>query len=369
MKESFIALFYGGSLLEHSREREYKFDNIRCFMIFLVIFGHLLEGIPSAVGQDIYRVIYSFHIPVLIFISGYFSEFNRYKIASSLMYPYVVFQALYTIFNSVLNHVQMDLQFTIPLWILWYLLVLIFYNLLIPFIDSRNFAARIFVLAGSVGISLLSGYYTDIGYYMTMSRFFTFAPYFIAGYYLGHPVGRQVTPVTKYFSKGGMKLFLLFLVSIFACYVKLNTGFSKYVLYGAYSYLDGVYSSGIKLMLMVISSVWIIFFLVVTPNVKIPVLSAAGGNTLAVFLLHGFVVRILQKYKVFLFGSPVNLLLAAGISLGILLLFGNSYFAVLFKKIFTGWWLEEIGKKLPPTFMVKKSTEKSNESENLNVYK
>lgn len=50
------------------------FDNIKIVLIILVLFGHALEEISLENGYGIIRAcIYSFHMPVFIFISGYFS--------------------------------------------------------------------------------------------------------------------------------------------------------------------------------------------------------------------------------------------------------------------------------------------------------
>ncbi len=79
-------------------QRLYKFDNIRFLLMFLVILGHLLEVIHSEVGSQLYRVIYSFHMPLFIFVSGYFAKYDRRKILINFIYPYLLFQSLYCFF-------------------------------------------------------------------------------------------------------------------------------------------------------------------------------------------------------------------------------------------------------------------------------
>ena len=50
------------------------FDNMKMVLIILVVFGHALEEISLEHEYGIIRAcIYSFHMPVFIFISGYFS--------------------------------------------------------------------------------------------------------------------------------------------------------------------------------------------------------------------------------------------------------------------------------------------------------
>ena len=53
--------------------RDLKLDAIKFIMIFLVVLGHLGY---NDYGLGINRVIYSFHMPVFIFLSGYFTSQN-----------------------------------------------------------------------------------------------------------------------------------------------------------------------------------------------------------------------------------------------------------------------------------------------------
>lgn len=48
-------------------EREYQYDNIKFILIIFVIFGHLLEYIKGDISENIYRIIYTFHMPVFYF--------------------------------------------------------------------------------------------------------------------------------------------------------------------------------------------------------------------------------------------------------------------------------------------------------------
>lgn len=50
--------------------RKYNIDNIRAILIFLVVFGHLLETVDFPLKSLIYSGIYVFHMPAFAFISG-----------------------------------------------------------------------------------------------------------------------------------------------------------------------------------------------------------------------------------------------------------------------------------------------------------
>ncbi|MBP3851842.1 MAG: acyltransferase family protein, partial [Erysipelotrichaceae bacterium] len=55
-------------------KRDYYFDNLKAVLIFLVILGHFLLPIETGPLCILKRWIYSFHMPLFIFVSGYFSK-------------------------------------------------------------------------------------------------------------------------------------------------------------------------------------------------------------------------------------------------------------------------------------------------------
>lgn len=57
-----------------SPSRDYGMDNLRALLILFAVFGHLLETLDgNGLTVDIYRIIYSFHMPAFVFIMGYFA--------------------------------------------------------------------------------------------------------------------------------------------------------------------------------------------------------------------------------------------------------------------------------------------------------
>ena len=168
-------------------ERNYRMDNLKCLLIFAVVFGHMLE---LFMGKNdsfkvIYLVIYSFHMPLFAFISGVFARFSPEKIRNHLIYPYVVFQILYLLFaNSVLEK-EAEVQFTTPYWLLWYLFASIAWNLLLPLVQGSGFTwkKKAAVLSAAFLAGILIGFDNKAGYYLSFSRIVEFFPYFLLGVY------------------------------------------------------------------------------------------------------------------------------------------------------------------------------------------
>ena len=334
-----------------STKRLYKFDNIRFFLMFLVILGHFLE-IAKGYGNTclLYRIIYLFHMPAFIFVSGYFAKYNPKKILFQLICPYVIFQFLYQLFDFYVLNTDTDkklmFQFTTPYWILWYLLVMILYYFMIPFIDTGKKSIKYLILVCSVLLSLLNGYDISIGYYLSLSRFFTFLPFFLAGYYAGH----DDTIRNKLEDYAGRHWFrILQIISVcFACfYIWKNKKINAFALYGSCSYSAAKYNFMSKLLLLLFAFVGIsfLFFVLFRSNRKLPVISCVGSHTMPIFLLHGFFVKLIGKYGFLTQNSGKNLLWVILLTFVVMVVLGNSVSAGVFHKFFGGMRMTKDGGK------------------------
>jgi len=60
-------------------QRDPRLDSIKASLMFLVVFGHLLEGIKSTAPllSQIYDFLYLFHMPAFVFLSGYVIKDNQ----------------------------------------------------------------------------------------------------------------------------------------------------------------------------------------------------------------------------------------------------------------------------------------------------
>lgn len=308
------------------QDRRYGADNLKFVLMALVLAGHLLEK-TAMHGGDLYRIIYSFHMPAFIFVTGCFARFSKRRILS-YAFMYAIFQVLYLAFSSfVLNPPEgaFRLQFSTPYWTLWYLLALIFYTLIAPLLDTENTARRILIFAFSLCAALLSGFDEDIGYAFSASRCLTFLPFFVAGFYakeLEMPSGRA--------HNIGLAIFAVLAVCASVLVARFPGIFSVHLLYGSVGYGSASVSVWARAALMVISFIWIAFLLLAfskpLARKHIPIVSTLGANTLCVFLLHGFIVKALPD------SGGFAAVFAAAIA--IYLLLGNSLVANVFRRLF-----------------------------------
>ena len=162
---------------EAIKKRDYGFDNLKLFLIVLVVLGHLLEEISLEGNLGIIRsVIYSFHMPLFIFISGYFSKNGQNRCSRALsdyLIPFFVFNSLYTVLFTKYT----ILNIFLPKYAFWYLLSLFFWNVGIEAVSKFKPILIISVLLG-----LYCGLFDDIDRLFSLSRTICFFPFFILGY-------------------------------------------------------------------------------------------------------------------------------------------------------------------------------------------
>ena len=135
----------------------------------------------------IYKVIYSFHMPAFILVSGFFAKgfYQKgyiLKITKKLIVPYLIFQLIYSIYYYYLNG-QSEIEWDLlnPHWSLWFLISLFCWNLMLLLVSKYNAFTSITI---SLVIGLLVGYVDSVTNYLSLSRTFVFFPFFLLGYYL-----------------------------------------------------------------------------------------------------------------------------------------------------------------------------------------
>ena len=321
------------------KERDYRMDNIRFILIFLTVFGHMITLMPDV--SLLYRTIYSFHMPAFLFVTGYFARFDRKRILTKFVYPYFVFQLLYLGFNSwVLDPgSELRIQFVYPFWHLWFLQVITCFYLLIPLFDTDKTWKQLIFFGISVGMALIVPYDVNMDAYLSLMRDFTFLPYFLAGYYLGHNKGMQRFWNRNVFHGAFIKCIVCVLAAYFVLVIAKDQAITGDILFGSASYPRGNYGPEIKWKTLIIAMGWICILLVMIPGRRIPLLSNLGKNTFSVYLLHACLVLPLRTMEIYPFSTGVNLLIAAGLSIGIIVLLGNSFVSRWFSILVDGGWI------------------------------
>ena len=323
--------------------RDPGLDTAKTVLIWLVVFGHLME--PYIKGDEVLRAayifIYAFHVPALVFVSGMCSraELSWHamgKLLAHIAQPLVICQVLFWSVEVLVlgNTLDWYAALTQPFWLLWYLASLVCWRLLmIPLSHFR------FALSASILIALLAGWFDSIGYTGSFSRTLVLLPFFIAGYQTGS-LGRL--PL-RHLPKAGMIAFVVLVMSAFMAVLLAHNGFKPHHLYFAKSYHAVKLDDGIGMVVRGILLGWAFSmawaFLVLLPKNENR-LSLAGRHSLLPYLSHGFVVHLATGLGVFDFLrshlSPIEILVfSLFASVAMVWLFASKPMLWLQSKIYT----------------------------------
>jgi fucose 4-O-acetylase-like acetyltransferase len=285
-------------------KRDYLWDNMKAVLIFLVVWGHCLGlcscHLPAAAFAD--RFIYCFHMPAFIFVSGFWAKrfVSDGKVkgekAAVLLAYYLVFQIIFQVMVMIITPKS---RFTLlnPSRGLWYLLAIFMYYLTVPLVKKLP---PWLVVALSVVFSLMVGGDAKyLGNYLGVRRMITFAPFFYVGFYLS---AEQIGKLRS--MKYGLRLLIsvsLTAATVVALMVKknaltLNLFFAK----SNYAKLHHTLFQGvvIRAAALALAAMMTLALLLILPSKK-TFFSAAGKNSLQIFLLHMSIVVVLIHIKGF----------------------------------------------------------------------
>lgn len=279
--------------------REPYFDNVKFLLITLVVVGHMaLAPVMdrSEVANALYIFIYFFHMPLFIFIAGYFSKKiereNYYqKVIAGVFIPYLIFQTVYIMYDYfLLGTDELNVSYFSPYYALWFLLSLTAWKIMLPIVVKLKYPLII-----SIVLAIVIGYLNDIGGYLSLSRTFVFFPFFLAGFYC------KKEYLDKLFQKPVRIISIVVLLASMVIIYVYGQDINKELLMGSadFQYLDYVGLEGFKNRTVVLLITTIIggAVLSVTPRHKIPLISDLGSRTIYAYLLHAFLVKYLSYTK------------------------------------------------------------------------
>ncbi len=297
-------------------ERNAFLDNAKVLLIFLVVFGHLLQPfIQQSTGMNtLYLWIYTFHMPAFIILSGFFAKGSgnkQYimKLAKKLLIPYLIFQSLYTVFYFFIGKDGWQAGVFYPQWALWFLFSLFSWHILLVLFKKLSPVSGISL---AILIGLMVGYFGDIGHTFSLSRTFVFFPFFLAGFWITE---KQIMQVKR----RGVKIASIIIMASIAAGIyfapQLNSGW----LLASKSYGDlGMTEFGgmARLLVYLTATLMVTSFLAWVPKRKLNI-TKLGTRTLYVYLLHGFFIQYFREVGLFEVNNLAELVGLAIVAAGI----------------------------------------------------
>ena len=278
----------------------------------LVVAGHVFmrkEFSDSTACVVTWKWIYIFHMPLFIFISGYFSRKKELKDLWSsiwkLLEPLIIFQVIGLLFYVDFLSVYKILK---PWYVLWYLLSLIYWRLILQIIPDKILIHTKLIIFTTFCISILAGF-LPFGKVLSIQRTLSFMPFFFLGYCMR---GKDIYLPKKYKSLCFLFLTMMVVVTFF---------FYQYL--GKLTHADpygSIYGAAKRLIIFGLAIPMSIAFINVCPNK--PWIARQGRFTMQYYIYHALAIMPLMilvgKLSIpmsFVFAVIYTLILILGIGI------------------------------------------------------
>ncbi|ONI46299.1 hypothetical protein AN641_01915 [Candidatus Epulonipiscioides gigas] len=276
-------------MTQKEQNRIYLLDNLKGLLIFLVVLGHSLElYIDDAFFIEIiYTFIYLFHMPVFVFISGYFSKNVgkcRQKAFRNFFVPYLIFNTIWALVSIPVVGIE-NISLLTPGWALWYLISMFFWR-----ISLKDLIRVKYIFPISFIIGITTGLSAEFGTFLSLSRTLFFLPFFLGGYYLTENKLLSFRNEKKFFS-----IFMISLTVILAVVLSYTNIIPVQFLYGSQAYNN----FELPLWALIIARIYMYIigfsFVYILVNIVKPTktfFSKVGTNTFSVYILHTYLVSL-----------------------------------------------------------------------------
>ncbi|MBQ6455924.1 MAG: acyltransferase family protein [Mogibacterium sp.] len=338
--------------------RIYKYDNVKAFLIFLVVIGHMTTDYvsDSHMVRWITLWIYTFHMPAFIFISGLVHKHYITEEKASLGIrgeTRLRWDKVWGFFFCAYG-LKIFLQFTRtlmgqnPLWhwieepgIPWYLFVMAEYELL--FFVMRKIDDKVkpwVVIMAAFALSAAIGYFPSVGDTFCLSRMINFLPIYAIGYYLDMKKFLPFIQGGKYggdaSGAGGRKTALLLMSWLVIIVSMAVCCFGKWGIYSwrkwftgrrSYEFLQDYFSFALDCGWWIRIAVWLVALAItlavitVIPDRNLGYVTTVGARTLQVYFWHRPLCYLFRNWMVLprlviLFGGTYNEGAAKGMTFG-----------------------------------------------------
>ncbi len=282
------------------KTRDYQLDNIRAILIFLVVFGHILSHFGGGHSVAIlYKIIFSFHMPAFLFVSGYFAKFNPKKLFSTLFPLYIIFQLIQIFENFAVQWIvtgirpELSINIFVPNWTMWYLVALMVYQLLIPLFDTDNRKRQMGFLIVALALGFVLGFASNTGNILSLPKLIVFLPFFMLGYYdrkngflrtIGRDLLKRSAKILAVIAGAGM--------IVAFCLLGDHVPNAWMINMGPYTSLSSMI---FRILLWIMAFLWIMILLIWVPKRPLGYVETIGKNTLSIYLMHPLAILILEQ--------------------------------------------------------------------------
>ena len=171
--------------------RDNRIDSLKGLLIILVILGHVITTLDNVnvVNHAVMGLIYVFHMPLFILISGYLTRSPEQQSAGDMwrgVLNILITLGIFQLLESIRIHLYGG-DFVVamerfPLGVLWYLLSLAYWKIILYYTPKWLLKRPLLYLGIAAVLSVLCGL-TKLGGFLSIQRTLNFYLFFLLGYY------------------------------------------------------------------------------------------------------------------------------------------------------------------------------------------
>lgn len=279
-------------MISTQKTRSDYWDNIKGFLIFLVVFGHFLLPIRNDfwLNNLIFNLVYIFHMGAFVFVSGYFSKSEHSRSFNSILnyvIAYIILQSGFISWNSINGGTCSLFE---PLYSAWYLIALVVWRISISYLGKIRY-----ILAFLIVISLCSAFCPNINMQFGLIKIIAFYPFFMLGFLYKKEYTEKILsfPKLKKYSTAFLVIILSIIIGIIS-FKFFDTGYMDLVP-SVYSQNDtnmnNLYS---RICIYLVCFLAIIAMLMLSVEKKIPLITKFGKNSFSIYIIHRYITLLMS---------------------------------------------------------------------------
>jgi fucose 4-O-acetylase-like acetyltransferase len=286
-------------------ERFAYLDNARYWVMLLVVIGHTLTPfLDTDAARGLWAWIYAFHVPAFVFLSGYAARNFRGKphqlrrMVGTLVIPFLIIETTLQLITRHYTGEPDPMKVLSPQWLGWFLTALVVWRLTTPLWRAMKYPITVSIL-----ISLLVPL-TEVPNVLALPKVLGFLPFYVAGMYMTQERFERLSHLRIRIA-GVLTLAIAFAISHQIAPDRIASWLFWRHRYGeaplSATALEGIWQ---RSQLLAVGFLLTFAALSLVPH-KRSWTTAYGARTLYAYLLHGYVILLLQ-YQFNLFDRLVD---------------------------------------------------------------
>ena len=271
-------------------------DNLKFSLILLVVVGHFAEQyIKSGLFKSIFIFIYTFHMPLFIYISGMFHKNEK---IIERVYGFIAIGFLMKIILFIeecwIESEVLEFDFWAEDAIPWYMFAMAAFIILTYLLKNIDYRA---VLLMAVLLACFAGYDKQIGDFLILSRILVFFPFYYMGYLL-----KNINMQSYIEGRNRYIIGIVIIVGWIICcvFMRDKVYLLRPMFTGRNSFPERYAMNGciVRLLCYIISTIVGIGWLSIIPSKRVPLISKFGQRTIQVYFWHFPMLLFLIKFDI-----------------------------------------------------------------------